>query len=113
MGPVTYSPGKCTRVVGGPIEKPTSLCLKDAVMHVFWDPDLENGFTCTEHSNEIQEWSPYAVHTSDVPPCGLTGSNFAGILMEDGSIESWCFLDEGEKEKRAEFVKRIMETASA
>ncbi len=104
IGPVTYSPGKCTRVTAGEIDNPTGFCLQDAVLHVFWDAELENGFTCSDHLDDIERWKPYSTHASEVPPCGLTGSSFHEVRMEDGTVESWCILDEGDSAQSRELV---------
>lgn len=104
IGPVTYSPGKCTRIMRGSVEAPTGFCLKDAVLHVFWDAKLENGFVCSDHVGDIKQWAPYSTHTSLVPPCGLTGSMFHGVIMGDGTVESWCALDDGVSVSSTELV---------
>ncbi len=98
IGPITYSPGKCTRITKGPVETPTGFCLQDAVLHVFWDTELENGFVCSDHISDIERWTPYSTHASQVPPCGLTDSTFHFVNMEDGTVESWCALDDSNAE---------------
>ena len=109
LGPETYSPGKCTRVIDGPLDNPTAFCLKDAVLHVFWEgPGGDNGFVCSEHSAEISQWSPYSVHVPEVPPCGHTGSYFAWVKMSDGTTESWCYLEVGERELSAAAVTEVV-----
>ena len=102
IGPETYSPGKCTRVTKGTVDAPTDFCLRDAALHVFWDAELENGFVCADHLADLERWTFYSTHRSQVPPCGLTGSEFYGVIMEDGTVESWCLLDEGEAARSAE-----------
>ncbi len=107
IGPVTYSPGKCTRITKGPVDAPTGFCLKDAVVHVFWDAEFENGFVCSDHLADIIKWKPYSTHASKVPPCGLTGSVFYDVIMEDGTVESWCALDDGDVTESAELVAAL------
>jgi len=104
IGPTTYSPGKCTRITQGPVETPTGFCLRDAVLHVFWDAELENGFVCADHLDDLERWVPYSAHTSEVPPCGVTGSTFYEVRMENGTVESWCGLDDGDKIKSSGLV---------
>ena len=107
IGPETYSPGKCTRVTEGPVETPTGFCLQDAVLHVFWDTELENSFVCSDHLDDIERWKPYSTHASEVPPCGLTGSMFHDVRMEDGSVESWCSLDDESDAKSRELAAAL------
>jgi hypothetical protein len=51
-------------------------CGKDAVRHVIWDEEMENGFTCAEHVSELGTvWAFFAAH--DVgPDCAMPGALF-------------------------------------
>lgn len=48
----------------------------DAVVHLIWTPDGENGFACEDHRREaLTRWCPYAVHELG-PDCGMPDSRF-------------------------------------
>jgi len=58
-------------------------CGKPAVRHVIWDAELENGFVCDEHLDEIgTRWKCLAMHAVG-PDCAMPGSLFflEGLLV--------------------------------
>ena len=69
------SPMSCGYEVGGP-------CQRDAVWHIFWTPDLENGAACDEHYEASRRWAWYTAHRmNDV--C-VEGEGFL-LFLKDGA----------------------------
>jgi hypothetical protein len=65
-------------------------CGKDAVFHVIWDEEMENGFTCSDHLDELGTvWAFVAAHKvgSD---CAMPGALFfpdENVCRCEGELE--------------------------
>lgn len=74
----------CTRSLGD------HDCGKDAYRHVIWDEEMENGFVCREHLDELGRlWSFFAVHEVGAD-CAMPGAMFfleENVCQCEGGLE--------------------------
>lgn len=96
LGPIVPSAAKWLTCTLG---DPGDLCGQPGVVHGFLDVIEEGGgpaniFACADHASLLKEhcftWHPIQ------SVCGKPGVHGCWFVHDDGRIESWCYLDEGE-----------------